>query len=78
MLCSLSLSLSQEIYGIPPLLSRTLIEASEDSEETNDRRAKAIRRLEAVRGHLMGRIGDRKEMLGEAEKFLKDGGGGGW
>jgi len=55
-----------------------LIEASEDSEETNDRRAKAIRRLESVRGHLMGRIGDRKEMLGEAEKFLKDGGGGGW
>lgn len=58
-------------------MEATSQETDGDSEETKDRRLKALRRLEAVRGHLIGfstsgnENANGREMLGEAERFLK-------
>ena len=42
-----------DVYGLPPQLERTIVEAEEDeSEENKERRAKAIRRLDALYRHL--------------------------
>ena len=46
--------LTQDVYGLPPLVTRTFGEATSDAknEQDEERRAKAIRRLDALYRHL--------------------------
>lgn len=58
-----------DVYGIPPQLKKTLVEAEEaETEENKDRKAKAIRRLDALYRHL----GAGSQSASSIDDFVKD------
>ena len=71
----------QEVYGLPPMLARTLKEAEppkepeKETQETADRRAIAVRRLEALQKHLQSSTGfetpQRKMNPWEMESWMQ-------
>lgn len=71
-----------DVYGLPPELDKTLREAEgpeeelEEDEGAKEKRAKAIRRLEALQQHLVGAAegatGTPRVSLDDVERFLRE------